>query len=614
LRQPASVNKSEKLAYVEEVIELLEMQRYAEALVGNVGEGLSLEQRKRLTIAVELASKPALLLFLDEPTSGLDAMAAWSIVRLLRKLADSGQAILCTIHQPSGELFSQFDRLLLLQKGGKTVFFGDIGVNSNKVLGHFESLSGRTCNASTNPAEFVLDVIASDPSSSKKMDWHKAFINSSLGQDLKSYLAPFQDGRRFLGNEAVEKKQSDAVTLPSQFQLYITRIFVHYWRSPQYVISKVMLNLIAGLFIGSSFWGQGTNPTITSLENKVFAIFMSLVVSSPLAQQLQPVFFKFRSLYEAREKPSKMYSWSIMVFSCLLVEVPFNLFGGCIFFIPWYFMVGFEKGKIGGILWGFFMLYQLFFATLAQALAAIAPNATLASILFSSLFSFVIMFCGVLQPTAQLPYFWRIWMHPLSPFTYIIEGTLGPVLGGKDIRCSANEFQTINPPAGQSCQAYLGAFSTSLESLTSFSNEQNGRGYFVQNDNGSCSFCQYRNGDEYLSDIGFSASNFGRDYGIVISYVAFNFFFCVGAYYVFQVASFSYHRKPKQKVKDEEINKMDGDSHDEKSHSFEDADWTVAMLGYGLDTTSAESSGVTGRKQSQSMPVSNPFGLSQIIP
>lgn len=52
-----------------------------------------------------LASKPSLLLFLDEPTSGLDAQSAWNLVRFLRKLADQGQAILCTIHQPSALLF-----------------------------------------------------------------------------------------------------------------------------------------------------------------------------------------------------------------------------------------------------------------------------------------------------------------------------------------------------------------------------------------------------------------------------------------------------------------------------------------------------------------------------
>jgi len=117
LRQPYHVPKEEKDAYIEEVIELLELQPLADAIVIS----LNVEARKRLTIGVELASKPELLLFLDEPTSGLDGQSAWNIVRFLRKLADQGQAILCTIHQPSSLLFFSFDRLLLLERGGETV-------------------------------------------------------------------------------------------------------------------------------------------------------------------------------------------------------------------------------------------------------------------------------------------------------------------------------------------------------------------------------------------------------------------------------------------------------------------------------------------------------------
>lgn len=68
LRQPDSVSKEEKYAYVEEVIKMLNMEEFAEAIVGIPGEGLNVEQRKLLTIGVELAAKPKLLLFLDEPT------------------------------------------------------------------------------------------------------------------------------------------------------------------------------------------------------------------------------------------------------------------------------------------------------------------------------------------------------------------------------------------------------------------------------------------------------------------------------------------------------------------------------------------------------------------
>lgn len=109
------------------IIDLLELHDIADTLICEVGAGLSVEQRKRVTIGVELVSKPSILIFLDEPTSGLDRQSAFHTVRFLKKLAAVGQAVLVTIHQPFAQLFSQFDTLLLLAKGGKTVYFGDIG-------------------------------------------------------------------------------------------------------------------------------------------------------------------------------------------------------------------------------------------------------------------------------------------------------------------------------------------------------------------------------------------------------------------------------------------------------------------------------------------------------
>ncbi|GMF60050.1 unnamed protein product [[Candida] boidinii] len=165
------------------------MQNYAEAIVGKIGRGLNVEQRKKLSIGVELVAKPSLLLFLDEPTSGLDSQSAWSIVQFLRALADSGQAILCTIHQPSATLFEVFDRLLLLKKGGKTVYFGDIGQNSQTMLSYFERQSGVKCGISENPAEYILNCIGAGATASVNQDWHELWVSSpefkAINEDIE---------------------------------------------------------------------------------------------------------------------------------------------------------------------------------------------------------------------------------------------------------------------------------------------------------------------------------------------------------------------------------------------------------------------------------------------
>lgn len=96
-------------AFIENVMELVELTPLREGLVGLPGvSGLSLEQRKRLTIAVELVANPSII-FMDEPTSGLDARAAAIVMRTVRNTVDTGRTVVCTIHQPSIDIFEAFD-------------------------------------------------------------------------------------------------------------------------------------------------------------------------------------------------------------------------------------------------------------------------------------------------------------------------------------------------------------------------------------------------------------------------------------------------------------------------------------------------------------------------
>lgn len=82
-----------------------------DALVGIPGvSGLSMEQRKRLTIAVELVANPSII-FMDEPTTGLDARAAAIVMRAVKNVVDTGRTIVCTIHQPSINIFESFDEV-----------------------------------------------------------------------------------------------------------------------------------------------------------------------------------------------------------------------------------------------------------------------------------------------------------------------------------------------------------------------------------------------------------------------------------------------------------------------------------------------------------------------
>lgn len=93
------------------VLKTIELDGIKESLVGIPGvSGLSTEQRKRLTIGVELVAKPSII-FMDEPTTGLDARAAAIVMRAVKNVADTGRTIVCTIHQPSIDIFESFDEV-----------------------------------------------------------------------------------------------------------------------------------------------------------------------------------------------------------------------------------------------------------------------------------------------------------------------------------------------------------------------------------------------------------------------------------------------------------------------------------------------------------------------
>ncbi|KAF8597195.1 hypothetical protein BDV93DRAFT_539338 [Ceratobasidium sp. AG-I] len=455
LRQPKSVPIEEKRAFVEEVIKMCAMESYADAVVGVVGEGLNVEQRKRLTIGVELAAKPQLLLFLDEPTSGLDSQSAWAIIQFLRSLADRGQAILCTIHQPSSQLFQAFDRLLLLRKGGQTCYFGDLGPNASTLISYFERNGARTCQPEENPAEYMLDVIGAGATATSDIDWHSAWKNAPESAELERELIDMHDqGRKQLAN-ADEHHSEFATAQGTQLSALLVRSFRHYVRNPTYIMSKLALNVFAGLFIGFTFFRA--DNSLQGSQNKLFAIFMTTILSSSLSNQLQVQFVNFRNIYEYREKQSKMYSWVPLITSSLIVELPFNIFGSVLYYFCWYWTVGFNNDRAGYMWLMLCICFPLYYTTFSQAVAAIAPNAMIGGVLFSFLFSFVISFNGVMQPYAQLIPFWK-WMYRLSPFTYLIEGMVVNGIGRMAVSCSATEIQILSPPSGQTCQSYMSQY------------------------------------------------------------------------------------------------------------------------------------------------------------
>ncbi|KAJ0084841.1 hypothetical protein Patl1_29555 [Pistacia atlantica] len=156
LRLPSTVTKEEITAIVEGTIMEMGLQDCADRVIGNWHlRGISGGEKKRLSIALEILTRPQLL-FLDEPTSGLDSASAFFVVKILKNLAHDGRTVISAIHQPSSEVFALFDDLFLLS-GGETVYFGEA-----KMASKFFAEAGFPCPTRRNPSDHFLRCINSD--------------------------------------------------------------------------------------------------------------------------------------------------------------------------------------------------------------------------------------------------------------------------------------------------------------------------------------------------------------------------------------------------------------------------------------------------------------------
>ncbi|KAJ7292923.1 ABC-2 type transporter-domain-containing protein [Mycena rebaudengoi] len=508
LRQPAEVSKEEKDNYVEEMLELLELQDLSEALVFS----LSVESRKRLTIGVELASKPELLLFLDEPTSGLDGQSAWNLVRFLRKLADQGQAILCTIHQPSAMLFESFDRLLLLERGGETVYFGDIGEDAQVIRDYF-ARNGAVCPSNVNMAEYMLEAIGAGITRRVgDRDWKDIWLDSPECQKVRDDIASIK-AQALARPEPENKKALSTYATPFLYQLRIVigRNNIALWRSPDYLFTRIFVCSFISLFISLSFLQLGTG--VRDLQFRVFAIFWVSVLPVIVMSQIEPLFIMNRRIF-IREASSRIYSPYVFAIAQTISEIPYSIICAIAYWALMVYPMGFGQGSAGLNGTGFQLLVTIimvmFGVTLGQLVAAISPSIQVAALFNPFLGLVLTTFCGVTIPHVS-DSFWWTWLYQLVPYTRSLAAMLSTELHGLEVRCKSDEFATFNPPSGMNCSQWAQAFVSSA-------------GGYLDNgdDTVACRYCAYKVGDEFYTPLGISYSNRWRDAFVFLAFVGFN--------------------------------------------------------------------------------------------
>jgi ATP-binding cassette subfamily G (WHITE) protein 2 (PDR) len=202
----------------------------------------------------------------------------------MEKLTRDGQAILCTVHQPSSLLFQRFNRLLLLAKGGKTVYFGDIGRGSETLLDYFTHNGAPACPPGTNPAEYMLGAIGAAPGARTEIDWPTLWKQSKEYEQVQTELASLRalaDRPSAVMDSTNASHQVFAASFLDQLRVVAIRCAQQYWRTPSYIYSKAILTIGCSFLIGFSFFDS--KNTMQGLQNQMFGVFIFLFVVSTIS-------------------------------------------------------------------------------------------------------------------------------------------------------------------------------------------------------------------------------------------------------------------------------------------------------------------------------------------
>ena len=415
LRLASTVTPAQRTKFVEEVLDILELTPIADRVIGDATlPGLSLGQLKRLTIGVELVANPSVL-FLDEPTSGLDSRAALVVMRVVKRISSTGRSVLCTIHQPSAELFSMFDRLLLLGKGGVQVYFGPLGEDGEQLVKYVESTTSANNRPqhkprATNPASWMLDVLASAQLAEApyQLDFPAAYLRSDLHK------------RNSVELEEASSKKSDradvhfssvyAASVGRQLRAVCFRTFQFYWRNPGMVFLRVFNMLLLSVLFGFLYLKEGVTTT-SEVIAQLCAVFVgiafpgwsSMSVVIPLTMRKRMVFY--------REQASLIYSPLVYAFSLALVELAYTALATFLFLSCFYEMVGFRNTASAFFhYWLVEYCVLLVIVSLGQLCAAAMPNELVANLMSSLVFTFAFLFSGIYILAGQLPRGWK-WLY-----------------------------------------------------------------------------------------------------------------------------------------------------------------------------------------------------------
>ncbi|XP_061340282.1 ABC transporter G family member 39-like isoform X3 [Gastrolobium bilobum] len=431
LRLPSDLKSQTRKTFVEEVMELVELKPIRDALVGLPGmNGLLTEQRKRLTFAVELVANPSII-FMDEPTSGLDARAAAIVMRTVRNAVNMGRTFVCTIHQPSIDIFEAFDELLLMKTGGQVIYAGPLGHRSHKLVEYFDAIHGvPKIKDGYNPATWMLDISSTSMEAQLDVNFAEIYANSNL----------YQRNQELIKELSTPAPHSKELYFPTKYsQSFFVQCKANfwkqhwsYWRNPQYNVVRFLVTIVIGVMFGIIFWKKAKKThKQQDLMNLLGGMQTAVMFLGAMnAATVQSVVAIERTVFY-RERAAGMYSVLPYAFGQVAVEAIYNAIQTTIYTLILYSMIGFDW-KASNFFWFYYYILMsfIYFTLYGMMLVALTPGLHVAANCMCFFFKIWNLFSGFIIPRTQIPIWWR-WYYWASPVAWTLYGLITSQLGDR---------------------------------------------------------------------------------------------------------------------------------------------------------------------------------------
>lgn len=398
------IDGDEKERRVQKAIVDMGLTSCKDTIVGNLfRKGLSGGQKRRLSIAIELLSRPGILL-LDEPTSGLDSSSTFQVIEHIVSLAKKGRTVICTIHQPSSAVYNMFSKVMLLVEG-KTVFFG----SPEQALMHFLEL-GYACPQYSNPAEHFVGLINTDFKGHADVPaFIEAFANSVLKKELMANMDKDSGG---VNKDTAKLLRPSAI---AQFTTLMKRNMMDNIRNPGIYWVRLFMYIMLSLMVGTMY--LRTNDLVDDdyvpllFYVQAFLVFMSVAVL--------PFFIENRAIFQ-RERANNSLNVASYVFANFLAALPgiflIAVLSSC--------LVVFLAGLNG---FGYFLLNLFLSLVVAESvmhvIGAAVPHYIIGIALGAGLFGMFMLCEGFMVPKASIPDYW-IWGYYMAFHSYSFESFL----------------------------------------------------------------------------------------------------------------------------------------------------------------------------------------------